>query len=70
MKAVSFQVTLNMEKHMFRVLHEDLKSTTLVIEDTGSMERRPEHVDLMGHGVEGNPLVKVSYHSNMYKLYL
>ena len=63
-------MTQNMEKHMFQVLHKDLKSTTLVIEDTGSMERRPEHVDLMGHGVEGNPLVKVSCHSNMNHLYL
>ena len=68
MKVASFQVTPNMGKHMFQVLHKDLKSTTLVIEDTGSMECRPEHVDLMGHGVEGNPLVKVSCHSNMYHL--
>ena len=60
MKAASFQGTPNMEKHMFQVLHEDLKSTTLVIEDTGSMEHRPEHVELVGHGVEGNPLVEVS----------
>ena len=36
-----------------------LGSTTHVIEDIDSMVRLTEHVALMGHGVEGNQLVKV-----------
>ena len=36
-----------------------LGSTTHVIEDIYSLGRHTEHVDLMGHGVEGNQLVKV-----------
>ena len=35
------------------------RSTTHVIEDIGSMGRHPEHVALVGHGVEGNQLAKV-----------
>ena len=36
-----------------------LGSTTHVIEDIDSMGCYTEHVALMGHGVEGNQLVKV-----------
>ena len=36
-----------------------LGSTTHVIEDIDSMGSHTEHVRLMGHGVEGNQLVKV-----------
>ena len=36
-----------------------LGSTTHVKEDIDSMDHHTEHVALMGHGVEGNQLVKV-----------
>ena len=36
-----------------------LGSTTHVKEDIDSLERHTENVGLMGHGVDGNQLVKV-----------
>ena len=42
-----------------------LGSTTHVIEGIDSMDHHTEHVALMGHGVEGNQLVKVCMYGCM-----